>query len=127
MSTSTCPCGVGRPYADHCGRIHAGAPAITAEDLMRSRYSAHALRELSYLEQSWHPETCPDVIAPDPGLTWTGLEIRQTERGGALDTDGTVEFAATFERNGEPGTLHEVSRFERLAMRWVYVDGIYPI
>ena len=40
MDGLACPCGLGDDYASCCGRLHAGAPAPTAESLMRSRYSA---------------------------------------------------------------------------------------
>ena len=39
----TCPCGSGLPYAQCCGRFHAGEPAPDARSLMASRYSAYAL------------------------------------------------------------------------------------
>ena len=39
---SNCPCGSGLAYEACCGPIIAGAPAATAEALMRSRYSAYA-------------------------------------------------------------------------------------
>ncbi len=38
---TACPCGLPDPYADCCGPLHDGrAQAVTAEQLMRSRYSA---------------------------------------------------------------------------------------
>ena len=38
-----CPCGSGTAYDGCCGRLHRGAAqALTAEELMRSRYSAYA-------------------------------------------------------------------------------------
>ena len=43
MDGLACPCGLGDDYESCCGRFHAGAPAPTAEALMRSRYSAFAV------------------------------------------------------------------------------------
>ena len=66
---SPCPCGRPRAYATCCGRWHAGPDALqapTAEDLMRSRYSAFALGLLDYLRDTWHPSTCPAAIEPLP-------------------------------------------------------------
>ncbi|WP_275423743.1 YchJ family protein, partial [Virgisporangium ochraceum] len=63
-----CPCG-GGPYAACCGPAHGGAPAATAEALMRSRYSAFALGDADYLLRTWHPTTrprSPDPASPDP-------------------------------------------------------------
>ena len=43
MDGLACPCGLGDDYDACCGRLHAGAPAPTAEALMRARYSAFAV------------------------------------------------------------------------------------
>ena len=108
-----CPCGSGTLYAACCGPLHRGrALPATAEQLMRSRYSAYAVGELGYVFRTWHPRTRPDDVRPDPGTRWTGLRIL------AADAD-TVEFVASW----EGGAMHEVSRFEQRAGRWVYVDG----
>jgi uncharacterized protein YchJ len=42
MDELGCPCGLGDDYDRCCGRLHRGAPASTADQLMRSRYSAFA-------------------------------------------------------------------------------------
>lgn len=117
-----CPCGSGSPYAACCGRWHAGAPAPDAEALMRSRYAAYALGRADYLRATWAPETCPPQIEPDPpGLRWLGLEVK---RHVLLDpTRATVEFVARSKLGGRAHRLHETSRFERRAGRWLYVDG----
>ena len=49
MDGLACPCGLGDDYDACCGRLHAGAPALTAEALMRSRYSAFAVGDAAYL------------------------------------------------------------------------------
>lgn len=112
----TCPCG-GDRYDLCCGRLHRGAAlAQTAEELMRSRYSAYAVGAVEYVLATWHPRTRPDTIAADD-LTWTRLDI--TGRG-----DDWVEFSADYtSSDGHTGTMTEHSRFERRAGRWFYVDG----
>ena len=118
-----CPCGTGRAYAACCGRWHAGpVPAPDAEALMRSRYTAYVLGLQAYLRATWAPETCPALIEPDPpGLKWLGLELR---RHSVQDADhATVEFVARRKLGGRAQRLHELSRFERRAGRWLYVDG----
>ena len=90
---------------------------------MRSRYSAYATGRLDHVFRTWHPRTRPDEVEPTPGLTWEGLRVRRTEAGGEADETGVVEFAARFRERGTDRVLHEVSRFERRAGRWVYVDG----
>ena len=96
---------------------------MTAEELMRSRYSAFAMHDESYLLRTWHPATRPPSVELDPGLRWTGLEIVATEVGGPDDTDGIVEFRAHHRVAGEPAVLHEVSRFLRQDGEWRYVRG----
>ena len=64
-----CPCDTGRPYETCCGPLHEGRrPAATAVALMRSRYSAYALGLRDYLLETWHPNTRPESIDPEPGL-----------------------------------------------------------
>ena len=121
----TCPCGIGMPYADHCQRVHvAGAGlGVSAEALMRARYSAYVLHDRPFLLVSWHLDTRPAELDFDPTLEWVGLEIVTTESGTGLDTAGMVEFKARFTRGGENLELHERSTFERVDGRWVYVIG----
>lgn len=90
---------------------------------MRSRYAAYATGRLDHVFRTWHPRTRPDDITADPDLTWTGLEILDSTDGGPHDSTGTVEFRARYRTPSGTGALHEVSRFERRAGRWVYVDG----
>jgi SEC-C motif-containing protein len=117
-----CPCRFGQPYADCCGPLHAGAPAPTAVQLMRSRYTAYVVGDAAYLLATWHPSTRPASLELDPHLTWRSLEIIGTERGGPLDREGVVEFAARYIADGRRDVLHETSRFVR-GDRWQYLDG----
>ena len=119
-----CPCGSGVPYAACCGPLHDGAPASTAEALMRSRYTAYALGLLDYVFRTWHPRTRPDSVDPSPGTAWTGLEVLDVVDGGPGDDTGVVEFRARFRQGSAERSMHETSRFERRAGRWVYVDGV---
>ena len=120
---TACPCGSGTPYVACCGPLHDGAAAATAEALMRSRYTAYALGHEDHVFRTWHPRTRPDDLSPAPGLTWQGLEVVRTVDGGPGDATGLVEFRARYRTPDGDGTLHETSRFERRAGRWVYVDG----
>lgn len=93
---------------------------------MRSRYSAYVLDEIDYLLGTWHPRTRPDRIEPNPaGSRWLGLEVRRHVQ---QDADrATVEFIARHKQGGRATRLHEISRFERVEGRWLYVEGdIHP-
>ena len=118
-----CPCGTGLPYAECCGPFHDGtAIPGSAEQLMRSRYSAFVVGDAGYLLESWHPRTRPRTLDLDPDVRWTGLEVLAA-RGGPFDTEGTVEFRASYVVGRTPGAQHERSRFTREAGRWRYLDG----
>jgi SEC-C motif-containing protein len=118
-----CPCGSGAAYDTCCGPLHDGESATTAEALMRARYSAFATGRLDYVFRTWHPRTRPIDLSPTPDLTWEGLEVLGTVDGGGLHNTGTVEFRARFSCSDRKDELHETSRFERRAGRWLYVDG----
>ncbi|HCB59920.1 MAG TPA: hypothetical protein DEP82_18930 [Arthrobacter bacterium] len=127
LAAGNCPCLSGKAYTECCGRFHnGGAEAATAEQLMRSRYTAFALLNAEYLRKTWHPETAPAELEMDPAMEWRRLDILSTDRGGPLDNEGTVEFKAHFRHDGERGVHHETSRFVRENRRWYYVDGVLP-
>ncbi len=120
-----CPCGNPATYAQCCGRWHGGAPATTAEQLMRSRYSAYALKHEDYLLATWHADTRPDSLhlaALQPPPTWLGLDIRRHHE--IDETHAIVEFIARYRTGGARAQRqHETSRFVREDDRWYYLDG----
>ena len=144
-----CPCGRGLPYPDCCGRWHARhaadgiLAAPTAEDLMRSRYTAFALlvatdhddaartaaAMVAYLRATWAAETRPSAadLTPSPGdpaTRFTRLAVTDTTGGGPFDTVGTVAFTALGrDASGAHVRLTEHSRFRREDGVWRYVDG----
>ncbi|TXR55276.1 YchJ family protein [Quadrisphaera setariae] len=124
--TTRCPCGTGEAYGACCARFHRGeADAPTAEALMRSRYSAFALRDTSYLARTWHASTRPtlDELRLDADQRWLRLDVLGTTGGGPFDDDGTVTFEARWRSGAERGVLRERSRFVREERRWTYLDG----
>ncbi|NSX38758.1 YchJ family protein [Pseudarthrobacter oxydans] len=124
MDQENCLCLSGEQYGQCCGRFHRGvADAATAEQLMRSRYSAFALLDADYLMRTWHPRTAPAELELNPGMEWRRLDILSTSGGGPLDTEGVVEFKAYYRHGSGRGVLHETSRFVRENRRWLYVDG----
>ena len=121
-----CPCGSGQAYAACCAAfLDNGALPDTAEQLMRSRYSAYVLMREDYLLRTWHESTRPARLdLQDAGpVKWLGLKILRREAGGVDDREAIVEFVARYQVNGRAERLHEVSRFVRDAGHWLYVDG----
>lgn len=92
---------------------------------MRSRYSAYAMCNLEYIKNTWHPDTLPRKLKLVPGLVWIGLEIKHSEAGAEGDTAGVVEFEARSKRFGLARRMIEVSSFEKINGRWLYVSGDY--
>jgi SEC-C motif-containing protein len=125
-----CPCGSARPYADCCEPVIRGRRrAATAEQLMRSRYSAYALGEIDWILESQSPDGRQVV---DRGATedwsrkstWLGLEVLETRDGGADDAEGFVEFKARYQLGGEDITHHEIASFRKEDGVWCFVDGV---
>ena len=125
---SACPCGTGVAYAACCGRFIEGHDlAVTAEQLMRSRYTAYVVHDEVYLRSTWARQHCPVTLIETPSPQWTGLKILRTEAGGVGDTTGIVEFVARYKVNGRAYRLHEVSEFVQDNGRWLYVKGVGPV
>lgn len=123
-NTARCPCLSGLTYDVCCGPLHAATTrAQTAEQLMRSRYSAFARGEREYLLQTWHPSTRPPDLTLDADIRWYRLDILATSAGTPFDTSGTVEFEAFRKGPDGAGSQHEVSSFVREGGQWFYVDG----
>ena len=119
-----CPCGLPNKYQDCCGRFISGADTpTTAEQLMRSRYSAFVAEEEGYLVKTWHPATRPSQVTINPSQRWLGLSVENCTDGGPDDDTGTVEFVALFKVAGQGSRLHETSRFEKIDGSWYYRDG----
>ena len=124
--TAVCPCGgypAGAAFADCCEpalTMQAWPP--TAQQLMRSRYTAHVRGDANHLFRTWHPSTRPTDTSPEPGTEWRGLTVEAVSQGGLQDDDGVVEYTARYrEADGVADELHEVARFTRRARRWMYV------
>ncbi|WP_424535468.1 YchJ family protein [Sphaerisporangium viridialbum] len=123
--SAACPCGLPASYQDCCGRLHRGeGTASTAEQLMRSRFSAFGVGDKAYLLRTWHPADRPPRIGFDKGLRWTHLEILDSTGGTAFHTEGTVRFRAHYVDHGRPDHMEENSHFTRLDGHWVYTGAV---
>jgi SEC-C motif-containing protein len=105
--------------------LHDGTvTATTAEQLMRSRYSAFALGDTGYLLATWHPTTRPRSLELDGDVRWAGLDVLATTGGSPLSSEGTVQFRAHYISGRTAGAQHENSRFVRDGGQWRYLDGV---
>ena len=118
-----CPCGSGETFENCCGPLLAGTKnAATAEQLMRSRFTANVQGDGAYLQVSYHASTRPSDAAVHFN-DWFSLQIFEVVDGGTEDETGLVEFRALYHQGTMQGVLHERSRFCREDGCWYYVDG----
>ncbi len=123
-----CPCGKPEAYQACCAPLHQGMKkAETAEQLMRSRYTAFSQGQVDYLIATLHPSkrsesTHRSLLDTLENCQWLKLEILDTSDGSAEDESGFVEFVAYFKER-EFGALRERSRFIKEDGIWFYVDG----
>ena len=77
---------------------------VRAVSLMRSRYTAFAIKAEDYLADTWHKSTRPSKIELKADQTlWLTLKILKTEAGEAADDGGMVEFEAWYAVDGRMG------------------------
>lgn len=125
----SCPCGSSEEYTGCCGPIISGdKSAVTAEALMRARYSAYVKVDVDFLLNSLHPDGSGGVDRESTkswaeNADWQGLEVLSTQAGGEKDETGEVEFVAKFGMQGEPQRHHEKAAFKRHEGKWLYLDG----
>ncbi|MCL2609303.1 MAG: YchJ family protein [Treponema sp.] len=125
-----CHCGSGLQYDQCCGPyIGRKVNALTAEALMRSRYSAYVEHEIGYIV-----ETCVNRGGKDDidykstkewseKSRWLGLKIVSVEKGGREDSEGVVEFEAAYERDGLKDLHKERATFKKENGKWLYAEG----
>jgi SEC-C motif-containing protein len=125
----TCPCGSNVAY-DACCRplIKGEQPATTAEQLMRSRYSAFVKKELEYIYTSLHPDSRADYNEKSSRdwaetATWHSFKIVETKGGKAEDREGKVEFIVTYSQNNVKTEHHELSTFKKEGDTWYFATG----
>jgi SEC-C motif domain protein len=127
-SALNCYCESGKTYDNCCGLYHAGQIALTAEALMRSRYSAYVLRLEAYLLATWHPDTRParlDLTDSDRYMVWLGLSVKSSQK--ISETEAKVRFVACYkdlENAGKAERLEEHSVFYRIKNQWFYYQAL---
>jgi SEC-C motif-containing protein len=126
----SCPCGSGLPYTECCEPYITGTQKPpTAEALMRSRYTAYAEHAVDYIINTCIPDEgkrnidVKETRAWSEKSTWQGLKILSVTKGSPADTEGTVEFEASYERDGLKDIHHEKARFKKLDNNWFYEEG----
>ncbi len=127
-----CPCGSDSTYEECCGPIISGEKdAMTAEALMRSRYTAYVKTEVDFILNTTHPDQKEQLDKKSihdwsKNSEWLNLELVETDRGGAEDNEGQVEFIAHYRKKGIKNEHHELAQFEKKDGKWYFTDGQAP-
>lgn len=123
---NVCPCDPQSSFEQCCGPfITDGLSAPTPEALVRSRYSAFAMRTLDYIERTHAPEVRDDFnraeaerIAKD--LDWQGLDIVST----TSQVDGVdVEYVIRIRQSNRIVSKSSISRFRQEDGEWLLVSS----
>ena len=126
MSKLSCPCGLGE-YASCCQPLHLGQSfAQSAEQLMRSRYSAFAKTEIDYIvaTTALGQQRALDVNALrewSVSNQWQQLEIVKVEAK-IGKVHASVEFKAHYHDGQAAHIHHELSYFVQQQQRWYFLD-----
>lgn len=120
-----CPCGSEKKLATCCGQYLEGKQATTAEQLMRSRYTAYVANNEKYLLETWHQSTRPQILnlTQQDSIKWVDLKIIDYAVDANNPARGNVEFIARYKLNGRAQKMHELSNFVFEDHRWYYLDG----
>ena len=122
-----CYCGTNKTYQNCCEVFHLNnGKTESAEQLMRSRYSAFVLANGDYLMATHHKSTRPikekkAIVKWAKSVQWIRLEVLETSEGTKDDIEGTVNFSAYFFENGKVDVIHEKSAFVKEDNSWYYL------
>ncbi|MGQ0287332.1 YchJ family protein [Pasteurellaceae bacterium 22721_9_1] len=129
--TMKCPCQSGQSYSECCQPYHLQQqfPSM-AEQLMRSRYAAYALKNIDYIVQTTAPsqQCLLDQAALQQWAEqtqWLGLQIVAQQQ--LSKQHSAVEFNAFFAAENGEQTHHEHSLFVQIDQRWYFVDPTVPL
>lgn len=114
------------PYAQCCQPFHTQQNnPNTAEQLMRSRYSAYVLGLIDYIVHTTVPsqQTGLDRFALQQWsreTAWQGLQVITTQN---MDkSHDKVEFKAYFLHENQLQAHHEQSYFVKIQQKWYFLD-----
>ena len=127
---SLCPCGSGLKYKKCCQFFHNGKLPKTALELMKSRYSAYAVANPTYIIKTTHRENQDftsdisswkkDILEFSKNTDFQELEIIEFIDG---TSEAFVTFKATIFSEGRDVSFIEKSKFFKVDGMWLYHSG----
>jgi len=131
-----CFCCSSKPFQACCEPFIKGDKTpVTAEQLMRSRFSAYATAQYSYILDTYTKEkqqglSVDDLAQSAQDAKWFALQVHdaQSEESAEPNTSATlhsdtVEFTAFYFEDKKMYQLHETSNFRVENGAWRYHDG----
>ncbi len=127
MAAMLCPCSSGRRYSECCAPFHKGLKeAPTPSELMRSRYSAFALKQVDYLWRTLDRDH-PDRARPEEEAKRELRQAASTFKYPGLKildaADSQVLFHAQVFEKGKDRSFVERSEFRHDGTGWRYLSG----
>lgn len=127
-----CPCNQEIEFSKCCEPfINGDKVPVTAEELLRSRYTAFTLANMDYIQKTHDPKTRhqSDMNANKEwaeSVEWKGLEILGIDGGGPRDQEAHLEFKCYFEdSDGDEQIHHEVSEFRKKQGKWFFHEATH--
>jgi len=122
-----CPCGTGKTFGQCCEPIlKQQRPAATAEELMRSRFTAHVAHDDAHLHRSY-VKTAREPFVPDEDTgdrrNWTRLVIHSHDAS-TKPYMAYVDFTAYYREGETEQALHEKAEFQKVEGKWLYTRPI---
>ncbi len=122
-----CPCDSKKDFSQCCALlIEKGQSAESPEQLMRSRYTAFAIKNMNYIFETTHPQARFEFDRK-ANQEWadqaefTKLEVLSSS---VNANKGTVEFKAHYKMQGaEPAIHHEMAYFRKQEDVWYFRDA----
>lgn len=117
-----CPCGSTLTYTSCCHPfINSEKLPCSPEQLMRSRFSAYAIKDAQYLFNTYATvkqvnHSVSEIQSWANECVWIALIIHKS-------TESTVEFSAYYVNNNTLCELREKSNFISEQGKWRYIDG----
>lgn len=129
LDINNCPCKSGLSFSACCGRYiqsellslsasHMSAPS--PEALMRSRYTAYAIKAFDYIANTYassaNPPSIQEIAEGADETEWVNLNILKS-------SDTQVEFQAFYRIGNRFFLLQELSDFVIEQGQWKYISG----
>ncbi len=116
-----CPCGSGIKYKKCCKLYHDGKIPNNALILMKSRYSAYALKNAKYIQKSsLNQDDLESIQEFSKKTSFQNLKIIEFIDG---NEKAYVTFKATLFNANKDTSFTEKSTFFKKNNKWFYVDG----